>query len=361
MAINIEIFGVRGYTHDVLKSRLIEELDKSGVDYRIQDVQNIEDFISEGLESVPVIRVNHSKNFTKPDHTSVEEVVAAVRDYILQQGVQCVICPVDFSTHSINAAKWAYAVSKVLGMRLKLVHVHFPVSEAQYAIPVDMSALVKGLQSQLDQTADALREEGHEGMPILTELEIGDAMQQVVHYSKDPSTGLIVAGTLGQSSPARRLFGSVSSAIAQHAHVPVILVPGDVRFHGMKQIMVAFHQELLTNGALAKLTEFNTAWNAHLQFVHIRQDTEDYSKLRDRLLERLTAGANPSFSFDVREVNAESKPLLPALLEFANENNPDMIALVTRHRNIIRRLLHPGTTRILSLHTRWPLLVMHQS
>lgn len=360
MAVTIEIFGVQGYVYDVIKARLKELLDHSGIEYRIQEVQNIEEFIAEGLESVPAIRVNHMRSFTKPEHTSIDEVVAAVHDYILQQGVQVVICPVDFSEHSVNAARWAQQLAKALGMRLKLVHVYLPVSEAQYSVPVDMQGVLESLQQQLAKTAELLTKEQGNGMPILTHLELGDPIQQIVRYSKDPSTGVIVLGTLGESTAIRRLFGSVSSAIGQHANVPVFLIPPGVKYIAPRNIMVAFHQELLSNGALSNLTDMNSRWEAHIQFVHVKQDEEDYPEMRDKLLERMTGTITPAFSFDIREITAESQTLLQALLQFAETSKPDLIVMVTRHRNIIRRLLRPGTTHQLSLHTRWPMLVMHQ-
>ena len=78
MSVSIEIFGVHGYMHDVLKSRLTDALDKSAIRYQIQDYQEIDDFIAEGLESVPAIRVNHQKQFVQGEHESIDDVVKAV-------------------------------------------------------------------------------------------------------------------------------------------------------------------------------------------------------------------------------------------------------------------------------------------
>jgi nucleotide-binding universal stress UspA family protein len=85
---------------------------------------------------------------------------------------------------------------------------------------------------------------------------------------------------------------------------------------------------------------------------------ENYHEIRDRLLDKLTSPTLPSFSFDVQEIRAQNKPVLYALMEYAEETKPDIVVFVTRHRNLIRRLLHPGLTQQMSANLKWPLLVM---
>lgn len=359
MAVSIEIFGVKGYQYDVLRSSLAEKLDQAGVIYEIHDVQKIDEFIAEGIESVPAIRVNHGRHFTKTEDKSAEEISESVYQYILANVMEYVICPIDFSDHSLQAAAWGYRFAHVLGMRMKLLHVYRPLTEAQYTIPVDSAGMVRLLENRLTQTAKDLEQAYPEGTPIVKELAIGDPLLHIVRMSRDASSGMVVMGTLGESNVIRKVFGVVSSSVLRHAYTPVILVPPNTTFHPPRNIMIGFHHELIANGALQKLITLNTTLQAHLQFVHIQQSPEDYREIRDRLLDRLTEGSNPAFSFDVREINVGDTPLISALLEYAAQTKPDMIVLVTRHRSNLRRLFDPGVTSRVALNTKWPMLVIH--
>ena len=361
MAVSIEIFGVHGYMHDVLKSKLKDLLDGSGIRYNIQDYQEIDDFIAEGLESVPAIRVNHNKQFVQGEHESIDDVVKAVYAYILEHDVETILCPVDFSDHALHAAKWAWNLARQSGMQLKLLHVHIPVTEAQYIVPADLPGMLEQLRTKLEEVATRLQGEEPGGYPICTQLEVGDPIQQITYASKVNYTRLVVLGTKGESNVLRQLFGSVSSAVAHHAHVPVILIPPEADYVQPEKILVAFHHELLSNGALNKLSALNHVWQAHIEFVHIRQTDEDFGLLRDKLLERLTSPSLPGFSFDIQEVDSSNKPIISTLLEFAQTDKSDVITVVTRHRNAIRRLISPGMTRKLSMHANKPILVLHET
>ncbi|HLF63187.1 MAG TPA: universal stress protein [Saprospiraceae bacterium] len=358
MPVSIEIFGVRGYVYDVIRSQLQENLDNAGIDYLIQDVQKIDEFIAEGLEGVPTVRVDHKKSFTKTENTTAQEIVNAVVEYVLLgQNVQYVVCPIDFSEHSLHAASWAFQFSRQLRMQLKLIHIFKPIAEGSYSLTVDITDTLLTLKSKITEIAKHLGT----GRTPATTIEVGDPLQAIVRISKDPSTGLIIMGTQGTTQLSRRLFGTISAAVARHTYAPVLLVPPQVSFKKPKQIMIAFHEELVTNGVLNKLMDLNHPLHAHLQFVHVQEGIGNYHEISDRLMEKLTRHALPEFSFDVQEIQAETEPVLHALLAYAEEAQPDIIVFVTRHRNLIRRLLHPGLTQKMGAHLKWPLLVMRNA
>ncbi len=358
MPVSIEIFGVKGYVYDVLKTLLQEALGKAGLEYVIQDVQKIEEFIAEGLDGVPTVRIDHKKSFTKTDDISSQTIVKAVIEYILANNVQYAICPIDFSDHSIHAASWALQLSKALRMSLKLLHVYKPIAEFSYSLPTttDVPVLLDRLNDEIKAVSKKISS-GISPSPV-THVEVGDPLQVIVHISKEPSSGMIVMGTQGAGSLARRFFGTISSAVARHANVPVLLIPPLAAYKKPQQIMIAFHEELLSHGVLSKLLKFNHHLKAHLHFVHVREIDGDFHEIRDNLMDKLTNNSLPDFSFDVQEIESGIRPILQALLIYAEVIQPHMIVFVTKHRNVIRRLLQPRSTQQTETGMKWPLLIM---
>jgi len=361
MKVDIEIFAVDGYIHDAIKSRLQALMADSAIEYTIHHVDDINEFIDEGLESVPTIRVNYTKRFTKSESSNLDELASAVHDYIMHQTVKTIVCPVDFSEHSLNALHWAHQFAAHYGMRLKITHVYLPVTEPQYAAPFDTHTHLQKLRLELQKIADTLQNAYPQSTEIEIEVDVGEPIHRITQYSREVSTSMIVMGTHGASGLLNKILGSISATVAQHAHTPVVLVPAGIRYHKPENVLVAFHQEFLSNGQLKLLTELNHRWLAHIDFVHVHDHSDDYTWLKQKLLERLTTPALPEFSFEIHEIATGSKSVMDSLLKYANREHPDLIVLVTRNRSYLRSLLKPGVTKELTLRTEWPLLVMHEA
>jgi nucleotide-binding universal stress UspA family protein len=54
----------------------------------------------------------------------------------------------------------------------------------------------------------------------------GHPSDELLRYSLESKTDLLVMGSVGKSGLGRFLLGSVAEKVAQHSKVPVILVPG---------------------------------------------------------------------------------------------------------------------------------------
>ena len=356
MPVSIEIFGVKGYVYDSIRSLLQERLDLTGIEYGISDMQQIDVFIAEGIESVPAVRVNHKTLFTKKMDAPPEEIVNAVVDHVLGLSVQQIICPVDFSEHSIHAASWALKFAKLLNMQLRLVHVARPITEISYGHEDIHAEMVSHLEQKLIRTA---REISLQTSSVpLTHVEIGDPLQTIVRLSKAPSTALVIMGTQGITSLTRKLFGTISASVARHTYAPLLLIPPGIEFKKPENILIAFHEELVSNGAFHTLLEFNRSVHAQLRFLHI-QNSDDYHEIRDTLAEMLIRTSLPPFSFDIHEIRNQSGSVLETLMSYADQMQPDIIAFVTRHRNVIRNFLRPGLTQKIHARLKWPLLVLH--
>jgi nucleotide-binding universal stress UspA family protein len=361
MKVDIEIFANEGYVHDLIRTDIERRMTAARVDYDIHNVDDINAFIAEGLESVPTVRINYRQRFSKSEGQSIEALAAEVCDYIEGQPLRKIVCPIDFSTHSINAMNWAHKFGRATGMSLQISHVVFPSTEPQFTAPLVMETQLNESRKNLDDIAKSLTSQQGSEVAVTSQLDIGDPVQRITQYSKDPGTGFVVLGTHGASDMMQKLFGSVSSTVAEHAHVPVILVPPNARYHDPKRIMVALHEEFLSNGQLNVLINLNALWNAHINFVYVQQDQDHFEALKEKLLERLSAKEIPTFSYTIDQVSAGTSSVIAALIGHARQLSPDMIVLVNRNRSYLRRLFRPGVTRGVAIQTQWPVLVMHEA
>ena len=74
----------------------------------------------------------------------------------------------------------------------------------------------------LDKQVERVQEAG--GKVAQTHLKAGRADDEIVSLAEEEGAGLIVMGSRGQGGIQRALMGSVSAAVVQHAHCPVLVV-----------------------------------------------------------------------------------------------------------------------------------------
>ena len=64
------------------------------------------------------------------------------------------------------------------------------------------------------------------GLPIETDIAVGDAKTEIVRVAEESEAGLIVLGARGLGPIKRFLLGGVSQSVARHAPCPVLVVNG---------------------------------------------------------------------------------------------------------------------------------------
>ncbi len=79
----------------------------------------------------------------------------------------------------------------------------------------------KQAQDLVAKTAGTLRSHG---MKVTTEVQVGDPKSTILEVSEEWHADLIVLGSHGRKGMDRFLLGSVSEAIARHAHCSVEIV-----------------------------------------------------------------------------------------------------------------------------------------
>ncbi len=121
-----------------------------------------------------------------------------------------IVCGIDFSEPSRNAAIVAAGVAKKRGEALVLVH----------SAPFDGSEHEK-LHAALEAEAATLRDAG---LPVSTELRFGFPDEDVEQVAEAAKASMIVLGAVGHRRAAHWIVGSVPERVAQRAQRPLLVV-----------------------------------------------------------------------------------------------------------------------------------------
>ncbi len=271
-----------------------------------------------------------------------------------------ILIPTDFSNTSRNAFQYALKLAEYIKAdSINIVHVFLPetAGEADFIPPV--AQLMKSRQTALDNFVEELLEEaGSTPCSIGHEVLVGFPADELVQASEEYS--FIVMGTTGQSGVLEKIFGSVSSSVSQRAYCPVLLVPKDARFRPLKHIIYASNYESASQEMIEKLAGFNQHFNAHIHFVHVRQQKgTSLTEINEAIFKKAFEKGEPSFAFEITEVEGED--ITAGISQYADEKDAELAVMVTRHRNFWQSILHRSQTKKMALATHIPLMVLHMA
>lgn len=152
--------------------------------------------------------------------------------------IQHLLVPTDGSENALKAAAYAGDLARALGAKVTVIMVQseeiilphawgagdYPIAAPYASMSVEeIRAMLEGRarEHELARTAAALGT--LPGTPELVH-RWGHAAEEICRYAIDHAVDLIVMGSLGRSGFKRMLLGSISNAVANHAHCPVTIV-----------------------------------------------------------------------------------------------------------------------------------------
>ncbi len=265
------------------------------------------------------------------------------------------LVPIDFSAGSASALRYAEALAVSIGVKVvKAIYVFTPQTASADAI----SAMPVG--ELMDQSEKSMQHFLNDipvpkGIHRSRELLLGFAADKILDESKN--FDLIVLGASGSSDLLEEVFGSVSSNVVEKATCPVLLIPREARFSNYGNILYASNNLSLSRRVVLKFREFNELFHARVHFVHVKEENDRKPLDRQEIFSKLFATPDPSFSFDIREVEAGS--VQEGLVAYLERHPIDLAVMVTKRRSFWSRLFNHSDTRQLVLHPSTPMMVMH--
>jgi nucleotide-binding universal stress UspA family protein len=132
----------------------------------------------------------------------------------------------DFSEGAVAAGAMARMLSELSGARLHVLHVVTEITDrSRRHLPVE---LVRNFVRQVEELAEENMKTfvaTHlSGLPVDTEVLVGDGWQDIVRRATETGADLIVIATHGKSGLERLLVGSTTERVMRHSHVPVLTV-----------------------------------------------------------------------------------------------------------------------------------------
>ena len=275
-----------------------------------------------------------------------------------------ILVPIDFSQCSMDAFLYAKGLADALGFSIKLVHVY------NGNLNLDPSINLHSEKTREELILEKMNEfvktnlENSKSSNVLTrqkietEVVVGlNATQEIVHLTKnEDEIAMVIIGTTGSGNVMNKMFGSISSSVAQRAHCPVILVPQGVKYKDFENVLYASNYESADEDLIDQIIDFGNIFRATMHFVHV-EENDVYETVEDTIFYKLFEKGDPAFSFNI--VNIKNRSVMSGLNQYADENEVDLIVLVNRQRNYLENIFQLSLTKKMAKTSKLPVMVFH--
>lgn len=136
-----------------------------------------------------------------------------------------ILCPVDFSEHSIRAVEYAVNLAEEADAELRLLHVLLPLSAELQELEASFADLRSQIESdRLRRLNELIPADADTYCTVRTALRHGAVHREILAAAAAEPADLIVMGALGRGALDAAIFGSNTARVARAACCPVLVV-----------------------------------------------------------------------------------------------------------------------------------------
>lgn len=272
--------------------------------------------------------------------------------------MKTLLVPTDFSREAQAGLEYAAALSLTINARIILLHAfQLGVTDLLYTQIVPATRSFKeSARDQLQLAGNVINNMTNQ-VPhcIVEEGTLGDAIAKT---RREHKIDYIVMGTHGAKGLRKIITGSHTSRIIHNASCPVLSIPQETKFHGLKKISFATRYTRSDITELRALAEFARPFNAEIEVFHLFDINEDRI---EQIMQTFGNTTRKQITYNKLKFQAlQGTSVHSSMQNYLETEKPDLLAVSTRKRQFLERLAEPGLSDRISFECQVPLLVFHQ-
>lgn len=269
-----------------------------------------------------------------------------------------ILCPVDFSSTSINALEFAVEIGKKYHSQLTLVHI-FTESEfnkivGEEAVGKSFKALLAMAENKLASLAGSIMQDGPGLVKCEYRVELGELTDMVNEIVTAENYDVVIMGTSGISQTDGVFFGSNTEHVIEKVKAPILCVPGNATYTEFKKIVYASDFMKEDRVAIQKVISLATLFDSRINVLHINVNNDE-SEYQHFVEELKSFVQYDKISFVNKKYNDD---ISIGINEYINQENADLLVVFRKQRGFVETIFHKSLTKVLSFSTEKPLYVL---
>lgn len=275
------------------------------------------------------------------------------------------LIPTDFSANAWNAISYAMEFFKNEKCNFYFLHTYTPAfyrmdyamgGPAFSAIPdVGVDISLAGLEKTLEDVKEKYPNPIHTFKIVSA---FNTLTEEINELCSKKDIDLVVMGTQGATGAKQLFLGSSTVFVIRKAKIPVLAIPENCEFGPINKIL--FPSDFLASykkEEVYSLIEMAKMHGAEIIVLHVKEEpklTENQEKNKNVLSKQLK-----NVLFEHVEVTGKIMP--NAILEYIDENQIDMVAMMNRDHSFFERVLMRQNIDQIGFHVHIPFLVIRDS
>ncbi len=289
---------------------------------------------------------------------------------------QTLLLPVDFSERSFHSARVAFTIAAQHGWRVVFLHAYlvprsssimslsnslnFDVNQAgesQASIEIAKGAH-EMMTSLISRVKSSIKRGEMPGVKFSSVLLEGVPEECIAQYIKENrSVRLIIMGTRAAKQKAHDLAGSITAEVLDSSRIQALTVPeGDSWFNSLSDVkhvslLSTLEQEdFLALDALNRLMPEGQKLDVKVICLPTNKYMRSTTKAARTALSEYCNEHFPNYIFTLQNAGGD--------LDSLEQDNPDLIVVPNRKKNMLLRLFNPGLAHRILFHTDIPMMVI---
>ncbi|RZK55966.1 MAG: universal stress protein [Pedobacter sp.] len=270
-----------------------------------------------------------------------------------------ILVPVDFSDCAINASNYAIAMATVLTASLHFCHaIKIPANNPMSGLIVWPLEEYADIKNQADQNLAffvAQFSKANSDILITQSTEVGTVKEVVNKLCEEKKIDMVVIGLAGANKIEQFVIGSNSKMLIEKTKTPILLVPKQASFDGLKKIAFATDLRESDVNAVHQLASICYAFGSDILLTHVASKDKSTENKVKHFLNCITNKINYAHIY-YRHINSNNTY---DGLEWITENTQiSLIAMIHRDRKLFADIFETSHTKKLAQFTKLPLLVL---
>jgi len=263
----------------------------------------------------------------------------------------------DFSETSEKALSFALNIASNTKAKLWILHSYRliePVPEYAGFGPFNLKEELEKMGKEKFRSI----EEKYLGNVLFTYeflLEIGFPEDTIATALDFYDIDMVIMGTQG-SSGVSEILGSTTGHIIDTISCPVLVIPKNAEFKGIKKITIAYdYLKSKKRDALEIVTILSKIYKAELDIVNFNTTTKTGKEESSGILglDEYLDGVRHKYHFKL------AKNFIEGITDYIKQEGTDILVMIPHSHSLIESLFHSSMTRKMILHSDIPLLTIH--
>lgn len=263
-----------------------------------------------------------------------------------------ILCPTDFSDAAQNATVYAAKLAQATHCDLTLLHVHSMFDLSLSSASSNTSSI------QRPSLLELLSQEVSKAFKIscyAEEMKGTKRLSSIIH-DQAQSYDLIVMGTNGPNDTYQLLSGSNTYNVIIKSETPLLIIPEDYQYHEVKTMVFAFDYLSMQGLKLTHLVPFVKSVKCELLVLQILEESPS-KEFEKELKELQFIIRQYNNDLNIRFETIRDSDVVHGISSFILKTQPDVLALLFRHRNSLENLFHKSVIKNISAICNYPLYV----